>query len=76
MSDFIPEKRHSQEVLLFLFNIKKTSAESCRMLVEAYGHNAPFKSTCRQWFRRFKNQNFNLKDKERKEAPKDLKTRI
>ena len=28
------------------------------MLVEAYGHNAPSESTCRQWFRRFKNHNF------------------
>ena len=44
MSDFIPEKSHLREVLLFLFNIKKTSAESCRMLVEAYGHNAASES--------------------------------
>jgi len=46
MTYFIHEKRHLPEVLLFLFNIKKTSAESCRMLVEAYGHNAKFKGTC------------------------------
>ena len=47
MSDFIPEKSYLREVLLFLFNIKKTSAENCRMLVEAYGHNDPPESTCR-----------------------------
>ena len=64
MSDFIPEKRHLLEVLIFLFNIKKTSGESCRMLVEAYGHNAPPESTCRQWFRRFKNHNFEDQDLE------------
>ena len=62
-----------QEVLLFLFNIKKTSSESCRMLVKAYGHNAPSGSTCRQWFKRFKNHDFDLKDKERKGAAKRFK---
>ena len=70
MSNFIPEKTHLREVLLFFFNITKTSAESSRMLVEAYGHNAPSKSTCRQWFRRFMNHNFNLEDKKREGAPK------
>ena len=38
MSDFIPEKKHLPEVLLFLFNIKKTSAESCRTLVDIMIH--------------------------------------
>ena len=76
MSDFIPEKKHLREVLLFLFNIKKTSAESCRMLVESYGHNAPSESTCRQWFRRFKNHNFTLITRNSKEHQKDSKTRI
>ena len=55
MSDFIPEKTHLGEVLLFLFNIKKTFAESCRMLMEAYGHDASSERTWRQRFRIFKN---------------------
>ena len=29
-----------QEALLFCFNLKKSAAESHRMLVEAYGDNA------------------------------------
>ena len=40
------------------------------MLVEGYGHNAPSESTCRQWFRRFKNHNFDLEDKKHEGAPK------
>ena len=40
------------------------------MLVEAYGHNAPPESICREWFRRFKNHNFDLEDKECEGAPK------
>jgi len=61
------------EVLLFLFNIKKTSAKSCRMFEEAYGYNALSESTCRQWFGRFKNHNFDLEDKDREGAPKRFK---
>ena len=37
------------------------------MLVEANGHNASSESTCRQWFRRFKNHTFDLEDKEHEE---------
>ena len=37
------------------------------MLVEACGHNYPSESTREQWFRRFTNHNFDLKDKERKD---------
>ena len=70
MSDFIPGKKHLREVLLFLVNIKKTSAESCEILVEAYGHNAPSESICKQWFRKFKNHNFDLSDKEHEGAQK------
>jgi len=70
MSDFIPEKMYLPEGLLFLFNIKKILVESFRMIVDANGHNAPSESICRQWFRRFKNHNFDLEDKECKGAPK------
>jgi len=37
-----------QEALLFYFNLKKSAAESHRMLVEAYGDNALWE-TCRDW---------------------------
>ena len=40
------------------------------MLVEAYGHIASFESTCRQWFKRYKNHNFDLEDREREGAAK------
>ena len=39
-----------REALLFCFNLKK-SAESHRMLVEAYGDNALSETTYRDWFR-------------------------
>ena len=37
--------------------------------MEAYGDNGPTKSICRQWFRRFKNHDFNVEDKEHEGAP-------
>jgi len=40
MSSFLLKKKHMREALLFCFNLKKSAAESHRMLVEAYGDNA------------------------------------
>lgn len=70
MSNFVPTKRHFREVLLFCFNLKKTAAEAHRMLVEAYGDHAPTDKSCREWFRRFKNGDFSVEDKERPGQPK------
>jgi len=35
------------------------------MLVEVYNDSAPSDKTCREWFRRFKSDNFDMKNKER-----------
>jgi len=47
-----------RKALLFCFNLKKSPAESYRMLVEAYGDNVLSETTCRDWFRRFNDDNF------------------
>jgi len=60
-----------REALLFCFNLKKSAAESHRMLVEAYGDNALSETTCRDWFRRF-NDNFDLSDKKRENRPRKV----
>lgn len=65
MSNCEPEKHHLREVLLYLFNIKETAAESHRLLVEAYGDHALSETTCRDWFRRIKSGDFDVKDKQR-----------
>ena len=57
---FLLKKKHMRETLLFCFNLKKSAAESHRMLVKAYGDNALSETTCRDWFRRFNNDNFDL----------------
>ncbi|KAG5324276.1 MOS1T transposase, partial [Pseudoatta argentina] len=48
----------------------KSAAEAHRILVQTYGDNALSDTTCRDWFRRFKNNDFELEDKERCGAPK------
>ena len=59
-----------RKALLFCFNLKKSAAESQRMLVEAYGDNALSETTCRDWFRRFNDDN--LTDKKRENRPKKV----
>ncbi len=63
MSNFAPTNQHLREALLFCFNLKKSAAESYRLLAEAYGEQALSETTCRDWFRRFKNNDYDLKDK-------------
>jgi len=40
------------------------------MLIEVYGDTAPTDKSCREWFRRFKNEGFNVEDKPCCEQPK------
>ena len=70
MSNFVPEKVFLRGVLLHYFNIKKTAAESHRILVEVYGEHALAERTCQKWFARFKSGDFGLEDEERLGQPK------
>jgi len=54
-----------REVLIFCFNWKKSAAEAHRMLVEVYDDTAPTDKSCREWFRCFKDGDFNVEDKPR-----------
>ncbi|GBP55459.1 Mariner Mos1 transposase [Eumeta japonica] len=50
--------------------ITHMQAEAHRILAETYRDNALLNTTCRDWFRRFKNNDFELEDKERSGAQK------
>ena len=60
MSSFEPNKRHLRKLLIYFFNLKK-SAEAHRLLVEAYA--ALSERSCREWFQKFKNGEFDVEDK-------------
>lgn len=70
MSNFVPEKDVLRGSLITFFHLKKTAAESYRLLVEAYGEHALTQKTCERWFKRFKSGDFDIKDKERPGQPK------
>ena len=70
MSNYVPEKVFLQGVLLHYFNMKKTAAESYRILVEVYGEHNLAKQTCKKWFARFKSGDFGLEHEERPGQPK------
>jgi len=69
MSSFLLKKKQMREALLFCFNLKKSAAELHRSLVEAYGDNV-FSETCRDWFHRFNDDNFDLSNKKRENRRK------
>jgi len=58
--------------LLFCFNLKKSATESHRMLEEVYGDNALSETTCRDWFRWFNDDNFDLSDKKHENRPSKI----
>ena len=70
MYTFVPNKVYLRRILLNYFIQNKSAAEAHRILVETYSYNALSDTTCRDWFRRFKNNDFKLVDKERFGAPK------
>ncbi|EFN83548.1 hypothetical protein EAI_06454, partial [Harpegnathos saltator] len=61
-------KQHLREALLFCFNLKKSAAEARRLLEEAYGEHAQSKTTCEDWFKRFRSGDFDT-DKEHSGRP-------
>jgi len=70
MSRFEPNKRHLRELLIYFFNLKKSAAEPHRLLVEVYGDAALSERSCREWFQKFKNGEFDIEDKEHSRRPK------
>ncbi|EGI63187.1 Mariner Mos1 transposase [Acromyrmex echinatior] len=61
----LSNKRHLRELLIYFFNLKKSTAEAHRLLVEAYGEAALSERSYREWFQKFKKGEFDIEDKER-----------
>ena len=68
----MPNSHHLRKVLLHYFISKKTAAESHRILVTVYGEHALSETTCRDWFRRFKSDDFDLSNKDRGKPTKKI----
>ena len=70
MSDFVPNNRNLRVVLIFFFHSKKTAAEAHRELQKVYRDAALSETTCRDWFRYFKDGDFDVDDCAREGRPK------
>ena len=57
-------------MLIVFFHLKKTAAETHRELQKVYGDAVLSETTCRDWFRRFKDDDFDVDDRPREERPK------
>ena len=66
MSSFESNKRLLRGLLIYFFNLKKSAAEAHRSFVEAYGDAALSERS--EWFQKFKNCEFDVKDKEHRPA--------
>lgn len=64
------DKYHFRHLILWCFDQKKSAAGAHRAICETYGDPALSLSTCEFWFRRFKNGDFDVSDKERSGQPK------
>ena len=62
MSVFEPNSPNFLGVVIFCFHLKKTAAEAHRMLSSTYGEAVLSKRTCREWFQRFKSDDFDVED--------------
>lgn len=76
MLNYVPSKKYLRGILLHYF-IQKTSTaiETHRILIKIYGEHVLSETICRNWFLRFKNNDFGPEDKERSGAPKSIKTK-
>lgn len=65
-------KEHFRHIMLYKFNEGKNATEAANDIKAVYKNEAPCESTCRYWFARFKNGNFDLNDEPREGRPKTM----
>ena len=75
MSSFVPDKRHLRELLIYFFNLTKSTAEAHRLLVETYDEAALSEGSCRDGFKSLRTVNLTSKTKNVAEGRKCTKTR-
>ena len=70
MKNFVPTKQYLREVMLSNFIQEKPAVETDRFLLQIFGEHFPSQNTCEFWFKRFKNNDFDVSDTYRVGAPK------
>jgi len=72
MTTEAPTKEHLREVLLFMFNSKKSAIDSQKMIAEVFDKDTITTRVCQKWFKGFRESDFNLSNKERGRQPKQF----
>ncbi|GAB6028825.1 hypothetical protein CHUAL_014145 [Chamberlinius hualienensis] len=62
-------KEHFRHIMLFYYRKGKNASKTCEKICSVYGADAVDDSTCRKWFRRFRQGNFDVKDASRAGRP-------
>ena len=70
MSSFKSNNRNLREILIYIFNLKKSAVKAHCLLVQTYGKAVLSERSCRELFQKFKNGEFDIEDKERSGRPK------
>ncbi|KOC64196.1 Histone-lysine N-methyltransferase SETMAR [Habropoda laboriosa] len=65
----VEKNEHFRHLLLFAFNQGSKAAKAARDICAVYGEGAIAERTARDWYAKFKNGNFDLKDAPRSGRP-------
>jgi len=65
-------KEHIRFSIHFAFHLKKNAAEATAIICAAYGENAISHTTCKRWYQKFRQGDFNLENEPRVGRPQKI----
>ncbi|EFN64998.1 Histone-lysine N-methyltransferase SETMAR, partial [Camponotus floridanus] len=63
------KNEHFRNILLFYFRKGKNAAQAAKKLRDVYGEETLKERQCRNWFDKFRSEDFSLKDEQRSGRP-------
>ncbi|KAG5325315.1 SETMR methyltransferase, partial [Acromyrmex heyeri] len=70
------DKQFIRHCIRYEFHQGKSAAKACESICFVLGVNVVSKSTCEFWFRRFKEDDFDISDRERSGAPQKVTNNV
>jgi len=67
-------KEHIRFFIHFAIHLKKNAAETTAMICAAYGENAVSHITCKRWYQKFRQRDFNLEGPQCSGHPQKIET--